>query len=190
MRSIQRHAILTDPDYHNGNYLKCNKYPENGMRIARELGMICYRSFDEFNLKFKWEHIAKPTISNFGIWEVENYLLSKANSFKHYDPNCYLLLSKCTDLMDLGRGFSTFAEGLLRIGSVGNPNIITLGEQKDLIIPIDEQEKLISLLISHGRNAKFVSNTSIYGHDAFLLDFPWYSSRISSFLNDKNVIQS
>jgi len=43
IRSLQREAIRLDPNWNNGSYDDAH-YPEAGMRIARKLGVITYRS--------------------------------------------------------------------------------------------------------------------------------------------------
>ena len=51
--------------------------------------------------------------------QVESYLSYAGTKFvRAYDPNAYLLLSKCMDLMDLGdgaEGRTTYAAGAARI---------------------------------------------------------------------------
>ena len=43
IRSLQREAIRLDPNWNNGDYDDAT-YPESGMRMARKLGVITYRS--------------------------------------------------------------------------------------------------------------------------------------------------
>ncbi len=45
LRSVQREAILSDPDWQGGDYSPSRR-PANGMRVARKLGTITYRSAD------------------------------------------------------------------------------------------------------------------------------------------------
>ena len=47
LRSIQREAILRDPDWSGGAYTD-ERPPATGMRIARKLGMMTYRSAAEW----------------------------------------------------------------------------------------------------------------------------------------------
>lgn len=89
--------------------------------------------------------VGSPSISG---WSHLRVALPAGAFVKNYDPNCYLLLSfvffldlrkfcfqcillqsftlehgcpnsKCSDLMDLGRGHTNFSEGLLRIDAKG-----------------------------------------------------------------------
>ena len=43
IRSLQREAIRLDPQWNGGDYEINGCYPENGMRMARKLGVITYR---------------------------------------------------------------------------------------------------------------------------------------------------
>src|ERR1700737_706951 len=51
LRSIQREAILRDPDWRGGAYTD-EQPPATGMRIARKLGMMTYRSAHEGRERF------------------------------------------------------------------------------------------------------------------------------------------
>lgn len=101
-----------------------HEWPVAGMRVAREIGMICYRSREEFDQRFDWG-IAKEAAVSLGssrsimtgpVLEVEKYMDYMGEKFAvaRYDPCCYLLQSRSMDLMDVGFG-SSFSEGVLRI---------------------------------------------------------------------------
>jgi len=182
LRRVQRSAILSDPEYKNGYYFP-GPGPVNGLGVARELGTLCYRSRDEFNKRFDWN--PEPPFSPQHLtFEVEKYLAAHAARFNtHYDANCYLLLSRCMDLMDLGRGFPNFAEGVKRITA----KTYLIGFEKDMLIPIQETEQLAYLMGAHGNEVLFESHPSIFGHDSFLKEYAWMSPRIRNFLEDKEV---
>jgi homoserine O-acetyltransferase len=96
LRSVQRSAVMADPKYHGGNY-HIGDGPTVGLGIARRIGTIAYRSRQEFDHRFNW------TPDQQYRFEVESYLDRAAHSFQgRYDANCYLLLSRCMDLMNLG----------------------------------------------------------------------------------------
>ena len=76
LRSLQREIIRKDPTWQDGNY-EATAIPVQGMRLARKLGMITYRSAKEWALRFGRERadaVRKPG-DPFGIdFEVESYL--------------------------------------------------------------------------------------------------------------------
>jgi homoserine O-acetyltransferase len=56
LRRSQRRAILADPEYRDGDYADfgSGRGPVEGLRLARELGTILYRSREEFDARFDW----------------------------------------------------------------------------------------------------------------------------------------
>lgn len=177
LRRVGRLAIMNDPEYRDGHY-EAGKGPLKGLAVARELGTITYRSRDEFNQRFRWAPEGKPSYREL-TFEVEQYLAAQAARFAHrFDANCYLVLSKCMDLMDLGAGQRTYAEGVLRIKSP----LLIIGVDRDFLIPLSEQQHLAQLLENHGHDVHLEVLSSIYGHDAFLKDYDWFGPRIRDFL--------
>ena len=65
------------------------------------------------------------------------------------------------DLMDLGHGFSNYAEGVARI--VAKTYII--GVDRDMLIPLEEQEHLFKLMQALGKPVRFEIMSSLFGHD-------------------------
>ncbi|MEJ2132312.1 MAG: homoserine O-acetyltransferase, partial [Gammaproteobacteria bacterium] len=94
LRSLQREIIRRDPAWSNGEYDHAG--PVTGMRLARKLGMITYRSATEWEQRFGRERVTDEheTGDPFCIdFEVESYLEAHANKFiGTFDANCYLYL--------------------------------------------------------------------------------------------------
>ena len=179
LRRVGRLAILNDPDYQDGRY-DSSRPPARGLAVARELGMIVYRSREEFNQRFGWDPKG-PFTAAARTFEVESYLNHHGERFARvFDANCYLLLSRCMDLMDLGAGFRNYAEGVLRIDC----SALIIGVDRDLLIPPSEQQHLAHLMESHGRDVQFEILPSIFGHDAFLKEYGWFNERLRAFLLD------
>ena len=134
---MQRRAILADPDYQDGNYPSGAVL--QGVKVARELGMTCYRSREEFDARFDWKPSGSPHFKDL-TFDVESYMDYQASKFaRFYDPNCYLLLSKAMDLTDLGKGLSNLAEGVGRIQC----DTLVVGVQQDLLVPLNEQRTIV-----------------------------------------------
>jgi len=74
IRSLQRETIVRDPHWNDGAYT--NKlWPETGMRLARKLGMISYRSEPEWRQRFGRELQDRYNERLFGMhFSVESYL--------------------------------------------------------------------------------------------------------------------
>jgi homoserine O-acetyltransferase len=74
VRALQREAIVSDPDFCAGQYTEDHR-PETGMRIARKLGMITYRSADEWIERFGRARQTQFDEQGFGMrFEIEAYL--------------------------------------------------------------------------------------------------------------------
>jgi homoserine O-acetyltransferase len=195
LRSVQRDIVMMDPNFMNGNY-RPGKGPLQGLGVARKVGTIAYRSRDEFDSRFEWKADKENR------WEVERYLSHQAVSFQdRYDANCYLLLSKCMDLMDIGRGFDSFELGVKAIGACSNPGtseaggvarvadpnkkeIMLIAVKQDALIPASEMEHIAYLLGQGGIKVHYEALSSIFGHDAFLIksESQQFVPRIKAFL--------
>jgi len=57
LRSLQREIIRKDPGWMGGNYPR-DAVPLTGMRLARKLGMITYRSAEEWRQSCFWQALA------------------------------------------------------------------------------------------------------------------------------------
>ncbi|WP_430389360.1 homoserine O-acetyltransferase MetX [Dyella sp. 20L07] len=183
IRSLQREAIRLDPHWNNGHY-DPNNYPEDGMSIARKLGVITYRSAMEWNGRFARIRLDPEQRDDnpFGLeFEVESYLEGHAQRFVHtFDPNSYLYLSRASDWFDIAEyGNGSVLEGLKRIHI---EQAMVIGVSTDILFPLEQQEQIADGLSAAGAEVEFVALNSPQGHDAFLVDIPNYSRAIGGFL--------
>jgi homoserine O-acetyltransferase len=204
IRSTQRAAILSDPLWLGGNYEDdaTKRVPAAGLRLARELGTMFYRSRAEFDGRFEWSPGSSVDWTKRETWEVESYLHHAGSKFvRAFDANGYLLLSKAMDLMDLGDGVegrSHYAEGARRIASRGCKTLL-VGIRQDALVPAAELAALAGAINSSSSSsssgpqaaqvggapppaAEFLELDSDLGHDAFLVPraLPLLQTRTSS----------
>src|SRR5690606_10238004 len=52
LRSVQREAVMSDPAWRAGQYASAETGPQAGMRLARKMGTITYRSAAEWAKRF------------------------------------------------------------------------------------------------------------------------------------------
>ena len=100
---VARQAILTDPDFHGGDYYAHGVMPKRGLRLARMLGHITYLSDDGMAEKFGRElRYGEDVKFNFDVeFEIESYLRYQGDKFAGYfDANTYLLMTKALDYFD------------------------------------------------------------------------------------------
>jgi homoserine O-acetyltransferase len=184
IRSLQREAIRLDPAWNLGQYDDAH-YPVNGMRMARKLGVVTYRSAMEWDGRFgrvRLEHEAGEDEDPFGLeFEVERYLEAHAQRFVHqFDPNCYLYLGRSMDWFDLAE----YADGDVMAGlaSIRVERSLSIGVHTDILFPLQQQEQVAEGLRAGGAESEFVDLPSPQGHDAFLVDIARFGPVIASFL--------
>jgi homoserine O-acetyltransferase len=191
LRSLQREAVMSDPDWQGGQYTSVETGPRNGMRLARKLGTITYRSAAEWKIRFgranpgpQGQRAAEAATgrvpAGFGPrFSVESYLEAQAQRFTSiFDPNCYLYLSRAMDCFDL-EAHGAPADVMRRAGL---DSALVIGVESDLLFAIDEQAAIAQALTDGGVTTRFARLPSIEGHDAFLVDLPRFDAAIRGFL--------
>ena len=181
LRSLQREIIRSDPAWQNGRY-NFDKGPIGGMRLARKLGMITYRSAAEWAERFGRERATQepPAHHPFGIdFEVESYLEAHANRFiGGFDANCYLYLSRAMDLFDAADHGGSLEEGL---GRLQVERALVIGVTSDFLFPLHQQQELAGVLKSCVPQVEFKLLESIQGHDSFLVDMDRFRPAVAGF---------
>ena len=181
LRSLQRELIRTDPAWRNGQY-QAAQLPDSGMRLARKLGMITYRSAAEWSQRFGRERATGELdpADPFGIdFEVESYLAAHAAKFTGaFDANCYLYLSRAMDLFDAADHGGSVVKGLSKVGI---ERALVVGVQSDFLFPIEQQKELVIGLEQAGVQTQFAPLDSIQGHDSFLVDMDRFRPVIDDY---------
>ena len=170
LRSLQREMIRRDPEWCGGEY-NLDAGPINGMRLARKLGMITYRSGKEWETRFGRERVREEHSADdpFAVhFEVEAYLEHHAQKFTgQFDANSYLYLSRASDLFDLAEHGGSIQAALTRIQA---DRVLVIGVQSDFLYAIEQQRELAAQLEATGKPVDLIELDSIQGHDAFLVD--------------------
>ena len=181
IRSLQREAIVSDPNWQNGCYTD-DRWPVTGMRLARKLGMISYRSAEEWQERFGRQLQDHFPHTIFGMqFAVESYLEAHAQKFiGQFDPCCYLYLSRAMDWFDAGDRHHGDTTALLRTTAV--QQALVLGTHTDLLFPLHQQEQLAACLQKAGIETDLHALPSVQGHDAFLVDSERFGPPIKEFL--------
>jgi len=180
VRSLQREMIRSDPKWRGGNY-DPDDPPIMGQRLARKLGMITYRSAEEWRSRFGRERATDEGGSDpFKIeFSVESYLDHHARKFTGgFDPNCYLYLSHASDLFDLAEYGGSLASGFRRLKL---QRALVIGVRTDLLFPIHQQRELAEGLSAVCADTRLVELDSVRGHDSFLVDMDAFRPVICSF---------
>ncbi len=190
IRSLQREAIRLDPNWNHGDYSDA-VYPEAGMRMARKLGVITYRSALEWDGRFgrvRLDSDRRLGEDPFGLeFEVESYLEGHARRFvRRFDPNGYLYLSRSMDWFDLGEACSTEqGHGTCEQGLAGLrlERALAIGVHTDILFPLQQQQDIADGLLAGGVDARCLPLPSPQGHDAFLVDIARFGPAVREFLD-------
>ena len=192
IRSLQREAIRLDPEWNNGAYDDAH-YPESGMRMARKLGVITYRSALEWDGRFgrvRLDSDRRDDEDPFGLeFEVESYLEGHARRFvRNFDPNSYLFMSRSMDWFDLAEYCAAPCgnqgdDVLTALSRIRVEKALAIGVATDILFPLQQQEQVAEGLRAGGADATFLPLESPQGHDAFLVDFARFDPAVRTFLH-------
>lgn len=104
MRHTQRQVLMMDPNWNRGFYYG-KVPPHHGMKLAREIATVTYRSGPEWEQRFgrrRADPSKPPALCPDFL--IETYLDHAGEKFNlTYDANSLLYVSKAMDLFDLGR---------------------------------------------------------------------------------------
>ena len=150
-----RMALETDPSFRECASLKGG---EAGLRCARSIALISYRSYEGYNAT-QWEK------------DEDCLFADRAGSYQRYqgkklsdrfDAYSYYYLCGSVDSNNVGRGRGGVEKAL---GSI-KTECTVIGIDSDRLFPVEEQ-KLIASCIP---GAKYYEITSKFRHDGFLLE--------------------
>ena len=181
VRSLQRELIRSDPKWLNGDY-DPDDPPNMGQRLARKLGMITYRSPEEWAQRFGRERStdhARAEDQFVAEFSVESYLENHANKFSGaFDPNSYLYLSHASDLFDLAEHGGSLAAGFKRLKL---DRALVIGVRTDILFPVEQQRALADGIAEVCSDTQMAELDCIRGHDSFLVDMDAFRPVICDF---------
>jgi len=180
---VGRQAIRLDPAFADGDYYEGHgRGPVDGLGLAREIGMIHYRSGADFDQRFGRKGLER--VEGFGLWdefEVARYLGHHgAKIGQRFDANSYLVLNRAMDLHDLGRGRG-LERAMIRLEA---PALIG-SIDSDILYPPHQQAVLVELLSSLDHDVRSFLINSSAGHDAFLIEIDQVAAAVGPFLDQR-----
>ncbi|KAJ7490349.1 Alpha/Beta hydrolase protein [Mycena galericulata] len=112
MRYAQRSVLMADPNWNNGFYYGAMP-PHTGMKLARQIATITYRSGPEWDARFGRQMRPLPADADADVprvpalcpdFLIETYLDHQGEQFcLKYDANSLIYISKAMDLFDMTR---------------------------------------------------------------------------------------
>jgi homoserine O-acetyltransferase len=178
---VARQAIMGDPDWCNGNYLKNEKVPKRGLALARMLGHITYLSDKSMAKKFGRDLKKEKFNFNFDVeFQIESYLRYQGEKFvDSFDANTYLLMTKALDYYD---PFNE--EDFDKKITISNSKYLLLSFTSDWRFPPSRSEDIVKTLINYNKNVSYACINSDGGHDAFLMKNDNYFEVMRNFIEN------
>ncbi len=180
---VARNAILTDPDFHGGDYYAHGVVPTRGLRLARMLGHITYLSDDAMADKFGRELRAEKLNYGFEVeFEIESYLRYQGDKFAaHFDANTYLLMTKALDYFDPAHACGG---DLNKAFAAARADFLVVSFTTDWRFSPERSREIVRPLLHNRRNVSYAEITSTHGHDSFLMEHPHYFDVMRGYLNN------
>jgi len=177
---VARQAILTDPDFHGGDYYAHGVVPKRGLRVARMIGHITYLSDDDMAEKFGRDLRAGEYQFGFGVdFEIESYLRYQGDKFSEYfDANTYLLITKALDYFDPAREFSG---DLTRALAGIQAQFLLVSFSTDWRFAPERSHEIVQALVNNRRKVTYAEIDAPHGHDAFLLEDMRYLNVVRAY---------
>lgn len=183
--AIGRNAILSDPNFNNGNYYESKNQPERGLAIARMIGHVTYLCEDAMQNKFarRFQDKDKPDFDFNVDFEVESYLEHQGQIFvDRFDANSYLYITKAVDLYDTAQKYGSL-EGAFK---KTNSKFLVMSFTSDWLFPTSQAKEIVNALVKVHKDISFCEIESPCGHDAFLLEYETQTKIVKSFLSKLN----
>ncbi len=177
---VARQAILSDPDFHDGDFYAHGVVPKRGLRVARMIGHITYLSDDDMAEKFGRELRNGDYQFGFGIdFEIESYLRYQGDKFSEYfDANTYLLITKALDYFDPAR---THGGDLSAALANTQAEFLLVSFTTDWRFAPERSREMVQALVKNERRVTYAEIDAPHGHDAFLLDDPRYMNVVRAY---------
>jgi homoserine O-acetyltransferase len=179
---VARSAILTDPDFHNGDFYQYGVVPTRGLRLARMLGHITYLSDDAMADKFGRElRTGKLNFSYDIEFQIESYLRYQGDKFAAYfDANTYLLMTKALDYFDPARDLDG---NLNRAFAVAKAKFLVVSFTTDWRFAPERSREIVHALLHNKRDVSYAEIASQHGHDSFLMEDEQYFAVMRNYLD-------
>jgi homoserine O-acetyltransferase len=176
LNHLQRQAIQNDPDWDGGYYLP-QRQPRLGLSLARQIGMISYKSAGLFEERFSrnpnrngedpWSHDSQGGGLVGGRFDIAGYLDNQGERFiQRFDANAYLAILRTMETWDPLNGHASPTAAFSDIRA----RLTFIGISSDWLFPPESVRSFAELIRSAGVPAEYREMTSSHGHDAFLAE--------------------
>ena len=179
---VGRQAVMADPDWCNGDYLREGKVPRRGLAVARMAAHITYLSEEALQQKFgrNFQDRDDRSFSFDADFQVESYLRYQGSTFvDRFDANSYLYITRAMDYFDLAARYDDILADAFR-GTKTRFCVVSF--TSDWLYPTRENKEIVQALNAVAANVSFVEIESDKGHDAFLVNEPEFFATVGGFI--------
>lgn len=165
---VARQAIITDPEFYEGDYFNHGVLPRRGLRIARMLGHITYLSDDAMGAKFGRKLREGNINYSFDVeFEIESYLRYQGDKFAgEFDANTYLRMTRALDYFDPAFEFGGDLSAAL---SKVSADFLVVSFTSDWRFSPARSREIVKALLDNELSVSYAEVTAAHGHDAFLM---------------------
>lgn len=183
---VARQAIITDPEFFDGDYYNHGTVPRRGLRIARMLGHITYLSDDVMGEKFGRKLRHGEVKYSFDVeFEMESYLRYQGDKFAgEFDANTYLRMTRALDYFDPAL---KYGGDLTQALSGAKAKFVVISFTTDWRFSPARSREIVQALLDNALPVKYAEVTSAHGHDAFLMPDPHYHAIMRAYLEQIDV---
>jgi homoserine O-acetyltransferase/O-succinyltransferase len=183
---VARQAIITDPEFFDGDYYNHGTVPRRGLRIARMLGHITYLSDDVMGEKFGRKLRHGDVKYSFDVeFEMESYLRYQGDKFAgEFDANTYLRMTRALDYFDPALDYDG---DLSKALSRAQAKFVVISFTTDWRFSPARSREIVKALLDNALPVKYAEVTSDHGHDAFLMPDPYYHDIMRAYLEQIKV---
>ncbi|UFH49665.1 homoserine O-succinyltransferase MetX [Pseudomonas sp. KNUC1026] len=180
---VARQAILSDPEFHGGDFQAQGVIPKRGLMLARMVGHITYLSDDSMGEKFG--RGLKNEKLNYDFhnveFQVESYLRYQGEEFSgRFDANTYLVMTKALDYFDPA---AAHGDDLAKTFESVKADFCVMSFTTDWRFSPARSRELVDALMAARKNVCYLEIDAPQGHDAFLIPVPRYLQAFSSYMN-------
>lgn len=181
---VARRAIITDPEFHGGDYYAHDVVPKRGLAVARMVGHITYLSDSDMAEKFGRTQRAPAADGGYHYgfdveFEVESYLRYQGEKFSRYfDANTYLIITRALDYFDPGR---LTGGDLTQALAAAKANFLLVSFSTDWRFPPPRSREIVKALLNNEASVSYAEIDAPHGHDAFLLTDSRYHSVVRAY---------
>ncbi|HNZ56040.1 MAG TPA: homoserine O-acetyltransferase [Methylophilaceae bacterium] len=182
---VARQAIITDPEFHGGDYYAHNTVPRRGLRIARMLGHITYLSDDAMGAKFGRKLKSNIQYSFDAEFEMESYLRYQGDKFAgEFDANTYLRMTRALDYYDPALPFNGDLTSALKQAKA---QFLVVSFTSDWRFSPARSREIVKALLDNELTVSYAEVTAAHGHDAFLMPDAHYHNILRTYLSNIEI---